>query len=169
MQWTHLFRIQYRCSEFQSFPFCVFEGFCSRVLALVMWKVLTSWGFCGCFDDWQNHHWTRANQWHFNSAFLWRSCATQIRNHLLQQSLCWYEMHNYIYIYSSSDHNMSDLANLIRIRGLEWGTIALEVISFVPRVATATHNLRLSSSWDWIQNNARCFLFRGEFFLALTL
>ena len=50
--------------------------FCG-VLSLVMWKVLTSRGFCGCFDDWQNHPGTRANQWHFNSTFLGKalSCA----------------------------------------------------------------------------------------------
>ena len=107
-------------------------------------------------------------------SFSLQSGPTQIRNHLLQPSLCWYQMHNYIYIHSSNDHNMSDLANLIRVGGLEWGTIALEVISFVPRVATQpspSHNLRLLSSWDWIQNNAaaRCLLFRGELFWVFSL
>ena len=81
IQWTHLFTIQYQCSQFQSFPLCVFEEFCRVLTGLVMWKVLTSWGFCGCFDDWQNHHWTRANQCHFNSAFLGK--AVQLKSEII--------------------------------------------------------------------------------------
>ena len=62
--------------KFRIFLVYLFCGFCG-VLSLVMWKVLTSRGFCGCFDDWQNHPGTRANQWHFNSTFLGKalSCA----------------------------------------------------------------------------------------------
>ena len=37
--------------------------FCA-VLALGTWKLLTSWGFCGSFDDWQDQLWILANQWH---------------------------------------------------------------------------------------------------------
>ena len=62
--------------KIRTFLVYLFCGFCG-VLSLVMWKVLTSRGFCGCFDDWQNHPGTRANQWHFNSTFLGKalSCA----------------------------------------------------------------------------------------------
>ena len=63
----------------------------------------------------------------------------------------------HIYPVSSSDHNMSDLANLIGVRGLELGTIALEVIS--PLSPGWQHNhhpprLKVFTSQNWIQNNA---------------
>ena len=98
IQWNHLFSIQYQCSQFQSFP------------CLCVWRVLQGIGV----GDVESADLMRILRLFWRLAkspldprqpmtlqlsFSRQSSATQIRNHLLQRSLCWYEMYKYIYIY----------------------------------------------------------------------
>ena len=155
-------------SEFV-FLVCMFGGFC-RVLALVMWKVLTSWGFCGCFDDWQNHpagppptndtstrlfsaKWCNSNR---KSSFETELVFAQIRISTgAVTTICliwqiWLE---------------SEVWNGGRLQW-RWHPLCPLGGNRSPPSSLWHQPLKVFTSSDWIQNNAaaKSFLFKGEHF-----